>query len=319
MKRIITLALALAAIATVSWAAMHFNPFKNISQLGSANAFASTTQPTAPPPPTITICKKTLPAGGTGFPFTWTVGSTGTPQPFTLNDGQCSVKNLTGLDHYDKFTENVPAGWTLTNIACTYATSVVKIIGANANPAFQPGDNTVTIDLNEPNVTCTFYNRQQPCCNWSMNLNTGQSGPIDPMWKVNTNNAYVTTPVTSWIALNPAKWIQVKNSPNPASVAGPVPIYKYTVKFTVPNCPTGHVELHGAFAADNSAKAFLDGNPIAGASCTGPVCFNTPQAPVPLNVALVTPGVHTLEIDVTNLSYGASGLIVRAQLSTVCP
>jgi hypothetical protein len=319
MKRLIALSLALLGLALVSLIAINSSSLKGIDRVVLAKTSTGTTQPSSPPPPQIiTICKKTVPAGGSGFPFLRANGAGSLPS-FTLNDGQCNSMNLSGQDHYNKFTENIPAGWTLTNIACTYTTAAVKIIGANANPAFQPGDNTVTIDLNEPNVTCTFYNRQNPCCTWGRNLSTGQSGPADPIWNVNNGNAYVTTPVSSWIALNPAKWIQFKNSPNPASVAGPIPIYKYKVTFTVPSCPTGHVELHGVFAADNSAQALLDGNAVPGASCPGPVCFNTPQAPVPLNVALILPGVHTLEIDVTNNSYGASGLIVRAQLSTVCP
>ncbi len=106
---------------------------------------------------TITICKKTIPPGGTGFPFNW-ANSFGSQGLFLLNDGQCNTVNVTNLDKFNEFKENVPPGWTLTNIACTYTTSVVNIIGANPNPAFQPGDNTVTIDLTEANVTCTFVN-----------------------------------------------------------------------------------------------------------------------------------------------------------------
>jgi hypothetical protein len=64
------------------------------------------------------------------------------------------------MDKFNKYTETVPAGWALTNIACAYTTSVVNIIGANSNPAFQPGDNAVTIDLNEANVTCRFTNQK---------------------------------------------------------------------------------------------------------------------------------------------------------------
>ena len=108
---------------------------------------------------TITICKKTLPTGGTNFPFTWANGFGSLPS-FNLNDNQCVTKDVTHQDHYNKFTENVPAGWSLANITCSYGTSVVKIIGANNNPGFQPGDNTVTIDLNEPNVNCVFTNQK---------------------------------------------------------------------------------------------------------------------------------------------------------------
>lgn len=275
----------------------------------------------APPPQTITICKNTNPAGGTGFPFTWANGA-GTLPSFSLNDGQCTVKNMTGQDHYNTFTENVPAGWAIQNISCNHTTSPVKIIGANSNPAFQPGDNTVAMDLNETNVKCTFLNRQLPaCCSWNLDLSTGQGGgAIDPLWKMNNGNAYTTPKVAPWIALPPATWLQPVASPTPsASVPGPTPLYSYTIDFTVPPCHGSHVELTGTFAADNSATAYLDNNPITGASCPGPVCFNTPQAPVPLNVANVPPGPHTLKIEVKNQSASYSGLIVNARLTRTCP
>jgi hypothetical protein len=135
-KRWLTLALACAALAP--------------------GAAAQTAQ-------TITICKATAPAGGSGFPFTWANGSGSLPS-FTLNDGQCKVFDVTHQDHFNKFSETVPLGWTLSNIVCAFTTSAVKIVGANPNPSFQPGDNTVTIDLNEANVTCTFVNQVPPRC-----------------------------------------------------------------------------------------------------------------------------------------------------------
>lgn len=109
---------------------------------------------------TITICKTTVPSGGTGFPFIWASGSGGPQSPFTLDDTQCQTFDVSNLDKFNKFTENVPPGWALTNIACTSTTTPIKIIGADANAAFQPGDHTVTMDLNEANVTCTFTNRK---------------------------------------------------------------------------------------------------------------------------------------------------------------
>ena len=98
--------------------------------------------------------------------------------------------------------------------------------------------------------------------------------------------------------------------------------FKYTLQFVVPKCTIPmDVQLEGSFAADNSAKAFLDGVPIA--SCAGPKCFATTQAggqaPVAFNVAVPSTGPtnHTLEIQVTNLT-GPSGLIVNARLKTAC-
>ncbi len=117
----------------------------------------------APAPATrmVTVCKQTSPAGGTNFQFTRS--NTFGPLPsFTLNGGQCVTYDLTGQDAANTFTESVPAGWTLTNISCNNTTTPVKFTGANSNPAFEPGDNTVSLDVIEPNVTCVFTNTR-PC------------------------------------------------------------------------------------------------------------------------------------------------------------
>src|ERR1700687_4386164 len=121
---------------------------------------------------TTTICKQTIPSPdpwGTSFNFTgansWTTPLNKTftflypPNPFQLKDMQCRTFIITANDKYNTFTENpVPPGWALTNIHCSYIKSAVHIIGGNPNPAFQPGDNKVTIDQTDPNVTCTFVN-----------------------------------------------------------------------------------------------------------------------------------------------------------------
>ncbi len=227
MKKLQTFiaALFIVALGTVSLAATNLSSLpQNIHQFefenSGAGSMSSKTKPApanAAPAQTITICKKTIPAGGAGFPFSWANGF-GSLAPFTLNDGQCTTKNMTGQDHYNKFTENVPAGWALTNIACTYKTSPVKIIGANSNPAFQPGDNTVTIDLNEPNVTCTFTNQQQshvdPCCPpWNKDilgdaLSYQGSGSITNPYTLHFNPAAMQNQMQAYInylhAINPA-------------------------------------------------------------------------------------------------------------------
>jgi hypothetical protein len=228
--------------------------------------------------------------------------------PFTLNDTQCRTTTLTaGQDRYNTFTENVPVGWILTNISCNATTSAVKFIGANANPAFQLGDNTVTIDLNEPNVTCTFLNRQAPsCCAFNVDLSTGQGN-----WTVNGGSAYVTPPVSAWtVSMPPAQWIQPVAFPTPAPNV-PAGLYRYTISFNVPSCVMGHVELNGALAADNDATAFLDTTPLT-------ACSNCFGSPVPFNVTTVLPGPHVLEVDVSNTS-GYSGLIANAQVRRICP
>jgi hypothetical protein len=148
MMKLLTLATVLTIVTLASPVQL-----RSTSQLG--------------PPKTITICKRSIPSGATGFPFTWANGAGALP-PFTLNDGQCITKDVSNKDSFNKFTENVPSGWTLTDISCNNKTTPVKIIGGDPNPGFQPGDNTVTMDLIEPNVTCTFVNQRQtpvdPCC-----------------------------------------------------------------------------------------------------------------------------------------------------------
>jgi hypothetical protein len=177
----------------------------------------------------------------------------------------------------------------------------------------------------DPSQQVPSHKVSLPCCDClgkvtTLDLSTGQSSPIDPIWKVTNGPAYTTPPVGSWILLPPAQWIQPVSSPLPSGNV-PAGVYKYTVKFYVPKCTIpGEVRLTGNFAADNSAQAFLDTVPIPNASCSGPVCFNTPQAPVSLNAAppiVPGPGLHILEIQVNNIS-GYSGLIVNAKLTRKC-
>jgi uncharacterized repeat protein (TIGR01451 family) len=57
------------------------------------------------------------------------------------------------------FSETVPAGWELTDIACTGATSSTITIGGSGG--FEPGDQGVTIDLQDGElIICTFQNTQ---------------------------------------------------------------------------------------------------------------------------------------------------------------
>src|SRR5437763_1774803 len=137
---------------------------KNLLCMGAWMAFAALA-PAAWGAQTITICKTTVPPGGAGFQISRSNGAGALPS-FTLNDGQCTTFDMTGQDHFNRFTETVPGGWRLANILCVHTTTPVTILGANPDPAFQPGDNTVTMDLNEANVTCTFVNQRsvEPSC-----------------------------------------------------------------------------------------------------------------------------------------------------------
>ena len=116
-----------------------------------------------PPVCSITITKQTTPAGGTGFNFSSAWSGL---QGITLNGGQSTTKQVPCGPIFNVFETPKP-GWTLGNIACTVTggTGNFKIIGANANPAFQPGDNEVNFDSLTPgaNLHCTFTNSQPSC------------------------------------------------------------------------------------------------------------------------------------------------------------
>ena len=159
-----------------------------------------------------------------------------------------------------------------------------------------------------------------PCCEClgkttSLDLSTGQGGTAtDPLWKVNGNPAYVTSPFPGWLT-GLAKWIQPIASATPGGV--PAGTSSYTVRFMVAKCTIAmtEVSLQGKYAADNGAKVLLDGNPIA--SCPGIYCFKAPDAPASFAATITTPGVHTLQIDVMNQG-GPSGLQVNATVRGQC-
>lgn len=168
-------------------------------------------------------------------------------------------------------------------------------------------------------VSWTWVCVPPPCCTtYNLDISTGQgTGARDPQWQVNGNSAFITPPFSGWTtALTPAKWIQPVATPTPSPNV-PSGVYHYMIKFKVPSCSAGHVQLNGTFAADNSASVLLDGIPVTITTCSN-TCFKAPQAPVPLNIGTVLPGAHTLEIDVTN-NGGASGLVVNAHLTRKCP
>jgi hypothetical protein len=149
----------------------------------------------------------------------------------------------------------------------------------------------------------------------SLDVSTGQgNGSTDPFWQVNGGPAYITPPVSSWVTLPQAKWLQPVASPTPSSNI-PAGVYKYTLKFSVAKCtiPITGYQLTGKFAADNSAIVRLDGGQIF--QCTGSYCFQNGTA-LTFNLPL-SAGSHILEFDVTN-DGSYSGLLVNAQIKGQC-
>jgi hypothetical protein len=96
---------------------------------------------------TIHIVKSTTPAGGTGFTFTDNVP--GSPGTFNLDDGQTQTFIDIPAGTYT-ITENVAAGYSLTDVVCTDGDSVGNPFARTATVILQGGDN----------VTCTFHNLQ---------------------------------------------------------------------------------------------------------------------------------------------------------------
>lgn len=149
----------------------------------------------------------------------------------------------------------------------------------------------------------------------SLDLSTGQGGAAtDPLWRVNGNLAYITSPFPGWFT-GLSKWIQPTASATPGNVAAGN--FSYVVRFMVPRCTIAmsEVRIEGKYAADNGAKVLLDGSSIA--SCPGIHCFKAPDAPASFAASITTPGVHTLQIDVTNEG-GPSGLQVNATVRGQC-
>jgi hypothetical protein len=150
----------------------------------------------------------------------------------------------------------------------------------------------------------------------SLDVSTGQgNGSTDPFWQVNGGPAYITPPVSSWVTLPQAKWIQPVASPTP-SYNIPAGVYKYTLKFSVAKCtiPISGYQLTGKFAADNSVIVRLDGGQIS--QCTGSYCFSNGTT-ASLNLPISPGTTHTLEFDVKN-DESYSGLLVNAQIKGQC-
>jgi hypothetical protein len=112
----------------------------------------------------ITIIKDAVPNSEQDFAFTATGDDVAN---FILDDDGTDLNPLSssqvfpGLDDGVRtITETPVVGWTLSNIACTGATTSIVTVGAAGG--FDPGDTAVTIDINDDeNVTCTFTNTQQ--------------------------------------------------------------------------------------------------------------------------------------------------------------
>src|SRR6185503_4712896 len=139
------------------------------------------------------------------------------------------------------------------------ALGTITTLGLAQEPRAIKIDSTMPVQSRIPTLTCCECLGKVT----TLDLSTGQAGPKDPIWSVNGTFAYTTPKVSSWIALPTANWIQPVPSPLPSNNVSGNTDYRYTVRFNVPKCVIpSSVQLNGNFAADNSATANLDGNPI---------------------------------------------------------
>lgn len=109
----------------------------------------------------LSIVKDAVPNDAQDFDFDGT--GTGIPADIDLDDDADGTLSNTALfsnltpGGTRTVTESAVAGWTLTNIACTGATSSTVTIGADTD--FDAGDNSVSVGLAAgENVVCTFTN-----------------------------------------------------------------------------------------------------------------------------------------------------------------
>jgi hypothetical protein len=287
--------------------------------LACAAALASIAAPGGALANSLTVCKQTNPAdpsGTTQFHFTGANGfpgnnasgfnqlylGGGSSFPLTDSTGnpaKCKVFNLTGHDQFNKITESpLPPGWSLSNVSCTHVKSAVTISGA-----------TASVDVADPNVTCTFVNS---CAATRQDLSTG----VKP-WQVTLpSNATVATtavgPNSNWASQSPGggpfpagtSWVQPGNSTSLIAQAGGT--YTYRLRFTV-TCPT---TVQGWFAADNTAVLTIDSNVASCNTNANNNCFL--QAAVKsFGPWPVGPGGHVITIQVNNLANSLTGLLAH--------
>jgi hypothetical protein len=177
---------------------------------------------------------------------------------------------------------------------------------------------------------------QVPCCHCvgddgaMVNINTGTtpfnvtgpgvSNPIAVPIAINLNS--------SWTASLPsAGWVQPNN--NNGATTYPVGLYKYSVKIKVPNCTIPmQAVLAGSAAGDDAIVVKIDGVPKGSTPLVPVPSFNVPAGAlgwgftseriVNFTPTNLTPGTHTLTIEVTNGVNSPHGVIVQANVRTIC-
>jgi hypothetical protein len=105
---------------------------------------------------TITIKKRTVPSGGTGFEFTHDIGIP--PSPFYLDDGEQQKLLKVPYGTYTITETNpavIPGGWILTSIECMDENGIIW--GTK-----QMATTTVVISSTRHTAECIFTNERPP-------------------------------------------------------------------------------------------------------------------------------------------------------------
>lgn len=190
---------------------------------------------------------------------------------------------------------------------------------ASAQPARDLGSATLSVQAPEAaNLAAVPRDAiRVPCCRCldgtrqTVNINTGTA-----RWQVTSPGSTGIQPVAlagnpAWTPVPPARWVGPPG--NPTTVGD----YTYFIRIYVPRCTIPpRVVMSGRFAADNSARVFLDANQIAASQGTPNYGF-LPGSITPFSASL-SPGLHTVRVIVRNIS-GPTGMILQGSLTITCP
>ncbi|MEY2410277.1 MAG: hypothetical protein QOF48_2947 [Verrucomicrobiota bacterium] len=130
---------------------------------------------------------------------------------------------------------------------------------------------------------------------------------------VPTGTPVVVTPHPLWLPNGPnSQWI----GPDP-STFGPGGTYCYTLRFSLPPCPSGNprYSVNGQWMADDTGTIYLNGNPTGNTLPNGWAFTN--WHPFSITSGLL-PGLNTLTFYVTNASAGPTGLRLELTASASC-
>ena len=267
-----------------------------------------TRTPTAsatPGPCTVTICKQTTPAGGTGFNFSSSfIGLQG----ITLNDGQCIQKPVGCGPIFDVFEIPQP-GSTLSNIACAFSagTGTFSIVGATRHHRrFRARRQQVVFDfIPGASLQCTFTNTIHPTP-----TSTATSTPTPTNTFPTPTNTVTPTLTPTGATSSPTRTPSRTASVTATSTATSTPTSSPTHTFTrtpspsttptvtpspVPTCvtPPAFANMVAWWPLDEPASAVtvVDiGLPPAnnGTSQPGPINSSSPGGPLSVAGNLVT-------------------------------